>query len=642
MKLTVAYLVATFVALCVAAPAPSSYVVHEKRETQLDKWIKRDSKLNKDSIVPVSIGLTQRNLDNGHDFLMDVSHPDSPNFGKHWSMDKLKATFAPAPETIASVKSWLAENGIEDGRHKVSQSETWVKFDATVAEVEALLRTDYNIYTSKDSGEERLACEDYSVPAHLKQHIDFITPTIHFDAVVKITKKKRDLVTRSPRVRPSTQIKSGQVAAQSDLSFPLSTCDTYITPDCLRVLYNFPNGTLNKSSYGIVEYTPQAYLQDDLNLFYSTLTPYVPQGTAPIFDSIDGGVLQTTEEDFSLNGESDLDLEYAISLVYPQKVTLYQTGDLEVGASFNNFLDAIDGSYCTSGGGDVTVDDLDSTYPDPAAGGYKSKDCGIYKPAAVISTSYAYNEADLPAAYMVRQCNEYLKLGLLGTTILYSSGDYGVAGNSGQCCVNPGCEGGTYNDGGSGTFNPSFPGTCPYITSVGATQVKSGTAVTATQPEEACETVIYSGGGFSNVFPIPAYQLLAVEAYFLLHKPTYTSAQYNNSRVTRGFPDVSANGANYVIGINGQLGLVYGTSASSPTFGSIITLINEQRAVNGKGSVGFLNPVIYLNHGAFNDITSGGNQGCGTAGFTAVAGWDPLTGLGTPNYQKLLKIYLAI
>jgi hypothetical protein len=39
-------------------------------------------------------------------------------------------------------------------------------------------------------------------------------------------------------------------------------------------------------------------------------------------------------------------------LVYPQKVTLYQVGDLVEGASFNNFLDAIDGSYCTSGGGD--------------------------------------------------------------------------------------------------------------------------------------------------------------------------------------------------------------------------------------------------------------------------------------------------
>ena len=60
-----------------------------------------------------------------------------------------------------------------------------------------------------------------------------------------------------------------------------------------------------------------------------------------------------------------------------------------------------------------------------------------------------------------------MKLGLLGTSFLYSSGDYGVAGNGGQCLN----ANGTYNSGASGIFNPSFPGTCPYITAVGATQV---------------------------------------------------------------------------------------------------------------------------------------------------------------------------
>ena len=69
-----------------------------------------------------------------------------------------------------------------------------------------------------------------------------------------------------------------------------------------------------KSSYGIVEYTPQAYLQSDLNLFYSNLAREIPSGTAPIFDSIDGGVDQTTTQNFNDNGESDLDLEYAIAL----------------------------------------------------------------------------------------------------------------------------------------------------------------------------------------------------------------------------------------------------------------------------------------------------------------------------------------
>jgi len=115
----------------------------------------------------------------------------------------------------------------------------------------------------------------------------------------------------------------------------------------------------------------------------------------------------------------------------------------------------------------------DAIYPDTEAGGYTgAENCGTITPASVISTSYGYNEADLTAAYEIRQCNEYMKLGLAGTTFLYSSGDYGVAGNGGECCTKAQCAGGTYNSGSSGTFNPSFPATCPYVTAVGATQIK--------------------------------------------------------------------------------------------------------------------------------------------------------------------------
>ena len=74
--------------------------------------------------------------------------------------------------------------------------------------------------------------------------------------------------------------------------------------------------------------------------------------------------------------------------------------------------------------------------------------------------------------------------------LYHYQGDYGVAGNSGQCIG----KNDEYNDGKSGRFNPSFPGTCPYILSVGATQVSPGKTVL--DPESACETVIYSGGGF--------------------------------------------------------------------------------------------------------------------------------------------------
>lgn len=76
-------------------------------------------------------------------------------------------------------------------------------------------------------------------------------------------------------------------------------------------------------------------------------------------------------------------------------------------------------------------------------------------------------------------------------------------------------------------FNPEFPASCPFVTAVGATQVNPGSSVF--EPESACEQVIFSGGGFSNIFPMPDYQKTAVSHFLESHPPPYTAAQYNNS-----------------------------------------------------------------------------------------------------------------
>jgi len=516
----------------------------------------------------------------------------------------------------------------------------------TILELEELLHAEYDVY-EHDTGALHLACDSYSVPHAVKHHIDFITPTLHFDA--KLSKRSEDINNIADVGVPKTAARIGQPGhsvaqphkgdAVWDIFTELENCDKQTTPDCLRALYNilYLPVAEDKNSYGIVEYTPQSYIPSDLDLFAKNFSHGITM-KQPKVVSIDGGAPQTNQTGFEFNGESNLDLEYAINLVHPTRVTLYQVGDFVEGGSFNNFLNGIDVSYCTyEGGNDPSQDGI---YPDPsnAPGSFKKPEtCGIAEPTYVISTSYGYNEADLTPAYEQRQCNEYMKLGMRGVTVVYSSGDYGVAGNGGQC-IDPAT--GQYTTGPTGTkFNPSFPSTCPWVTSVGATQVNPGSSVF--EPEGACEQVIYSGGGFSNVFPMPDYQKEAVAEYFKDHKPSYTAAQYNNTQTTRGYPDISANGANYVVAVDGTFSLVYGTSASAPVVGSIFTLINGARLALGKGPIGFVNPILYKNPQALNDITMGGNQGCGTPGFTAVSGWDPVTGLGTPDFVKLLEVFLS-
>ena len=86
-------------------------------------------------------------------------------------------------------------------------------------------------------------------------------------------------------------------------------------------------------------------------------------------------------------------------------------------------------------------------------------------------------------------------------------------------------------------------------------------------------------------------------------------------------------------------GEMSGTSAASPVFASLISMINSKRLKNGKGPLGFVNPLLYkLKKGVGNDIVNGMNQSSSCSqGFKAIEGWDPATGLGSPNFEILIE-----
>ncbi|EJC98371.1 subtilisin-like protein [Fomitiporia mediterranea MF3/22] len=622
-----------------AAPSPrANHVLHEKRAFEPEEWV-QSGRLDPGQILPLRIGLAQSNLDQLEDMLMAVSHPTSPDYGKHLTLEQVIDTFAPSRSSVDTVKDWLTSFGFSEDRIKLSPSKVWMDVvNATASEVEDLLNTEYHVYTHSETGLEQISCHSYYVPNHVKDHIELIKPTVHFKRTLSGTAKPRHKRQAGKKPLVHSHLR-GPMPLGSDVTITpaLENCDETITVACLQALYsvNYTPVATDRNTYGIVEFTPVAFLQGDLDLFFGNFSPNLV-GVSPNLVSIDGGVDQTQQQGFDDNGEADLDLEYAMALTNPQPITLLQTGDLVEGASFDNWLDAVDGSFCTFEGGDNP--EFDGIYPDPAPGGFKGPEsCGILAPPNVVSVSFGSDEADVTLAYATRQCNEYGKLGLMGSSVLYSSGDDGVAGN-GDLCLNA-----RNRPVRNGTkFNPGFPVTCPFVTAVGATQIDPGNTVN--DPEGACEQVIFSGGGFSNFFAMPSYQADAVTNFLTNHPPPFTSAQFNNSGNVRAFPDLSANGANYVIGVDGEFELVFGTSCSSPVVGSFLTLINDARIAAGKGPVGFINPTIYSAEfaSAFNDITHGGNQGCGTPGFTATTGWDPVTGVGTPNVTRLMELWLAL
>lgn len=149
------------------------------------------------------------------------------------------------------------------------------------------------------------------------------------------------------------------------------------------------------------------------------------------------------------------------------------------------------------------------------------------------------------------------------------------------------------------------------MTSVGATE--------GLNPEVAAS---FSSGGFSDVFPRPAYQDVVVGKYLDSLGDTY-QGRYNSSG--RAYPDVSAHGVDFAVKLGDHELSSFGTSAAAPTFASIVALLNDRLLNAGEKPLGFLNPLLYATmRDAFTDITSGNNPGCGTEGFQADVGWDPV------------------
>ena len=101
----------------------------------------------------------------------------------------------------------------------------------------------------------------------------------------------------------------------------------------------------------------------------------------------------------------------------------------------------------------------------------------------------------------------------------------------------------------------------------------------------------------------------------------------------RGFPDISAVGVAFQIVVNGNVSPVGGTSASSPTFGAILSLVNSERLSKGKKTLGWANPLLHAAAAvaagsSYHDVTQGNNAHGQCDGFNATVGWDPMTGTG--------------
>ena len=156
-------IVGALAASAIAAPTTSSHVLHERRDRMPKDWMKW-SKVNSKFSLPVRIGMTQSNLDKGHDLLMEVSRHDSPKFGQHYTAEEVNEIFAPSRDRVDAVRGWLESAGIESHRVSQSANKQWIQFDAKTKELESLLQTKYYNYKHIATGKTNIGCDEYVYP----------------------------------------------------------------------------------------------------------------------------------------------------------------------------------------------------------------------------------------------------------------------------------------------------------------------------------------------------------------------------------------------------------------------------------------------------------------------------------------------
>ncbi|KAK5653455.1 hypothetical protein OQA88_8941 [Cercophora sp. LCS_1] len=523
------------------------------------------------------------------DALIEMSTPGHPNYGMHMTREEIQSYTAPSDPGV--VKAWLKDHGVES---MVGNMNDWITFTTTKSVAERLLNTTFNWYEYEGGGGPKLRTLSYSVPEHVADHIDLVQPTTRFGRFGT----QGSTIFEMHRVEEAVAIATKTTAFVANAADDAPACASTITPACLRWLYNV-NYTASAGPENRVAFT--SYLEQyarysDLEMFQGR---YIPAAKGQNFtvELINGGLDDQASRGDS--GEANLDLQYLMGISYPIPVVEYSTG-----------------------GRGPLIPTRDQ--PTPPGTNEPYLEWLLYmlnltdaELPQTITTSYGEEEQSIPESYARRTCDMFKQLGARGVSIMFSSGDSGP-GNS---CVR--------NTNNQTYFEPTYPAACPWVTSVGATM--------GTNPERA---VSYSSGGFSLYHPQPKYQKNAVKTYLDGINSTY--APYFN-RSNRAIPDVSALGTNFAVYDKGYLTLLSGTSASSPVFAGIIALLNAARRTQHRPPLGFLNPWLYNISDAFTDITVGAGSGCfsnpdfgGRAAWNATVGWDPVTGLGTPKFDRML------
>jgi kumamolisin len=226
---------------------------------------------------------------------------------------------------------------------------------------------------------------------------------------------------------------------------------------------------------------------------------------------------------------------------------------------------------------------------------------------SVISISWGSAESTWTAQAMQQMEQAFAAAAAMGVTVTVAAGDNG----SGDGVTD-------------GLAHVDFPASAPHALACGGTSLQlstTGQIITETAWDDGTGGGA-GGGGVSVVFPVPSYQQNA----------NIPQSANPGGTTGRGVPDIAGDAdpdTGYKVRVDGETMTVGGTSAVAPLWAGLIALLNQSLGQ----PVGFLQPFLYSAAGmaALHEITSGSN-----GAYSAHAGWNACTGLGSPDGTDLL------
>lgn len=339
-----------------------------------------------------------------------------------------------------------------------------------------------------------------------------------------------------------------------------SQASTSYNPNDVAKLYHYPTDVTGKGQCIALIELGGGYRAQDMTSYFSSIGLPVPVIRSV---SVDGAVNSPSTAD-SADGEVVLDIQVAGAVAPAAAIVVYFAPNTDQG-----FLDAISKA-------------LHDTKNNPSA----------------ISISWGAPESQWTEQAMYNYNQTFMSAVALGVTITAAAGDHGSS--DGQT---------------DGKAHVDFPSSSPYVLACGGTKL-SGNTETVWNSGDGWAT----GGGISNVFPVPDYQA-SVKL-----PPSLNAGQAKG----RGVPDIAGNAdsaTGYNVLVDGQWAVIGGTSAVAPLIAGLIALTNEKL----KKRAGYLHPALYaMDKKIFKDITKGNNITEGLSGYKAASGWDACTGLGVP------------